>query len=167
MSAFPALSPPVLTDQRPRLLAVAAALLLVLLGAAALRHAGGGRAGIAPHDPWLALHLLTVLPAIPLGIVIMLNRKGDRLHRRLGRIWGALMLGAAASSFGLGLHWGPIHLLSLLTLVAVPAGIASAMRGNIRAHRRTMTILFASLVVAGFFTLLPGRLLGSWLFGAV
>jgi uncharacterized membrane protein len=53
------------------------------------------------HSLWLTLHLATVLPALPLGAVVLLRRKGDLTHRLLGRVWTMLMLVAAASSFGL------------------------------------------------------------------
>ena len=37
--------------------------------------------------------------------------------------------------------------------------------GRIAAHRRVMTGVYIGLVSAGLFVFLPGRLLGSWLFG--
>ncbi|MFC3214510.1 DUF2306 domain-containing protein [Novosphingobium panipatense] len=75
------------------------------------------------------------------------------------------MMVAALSSFGLPGGLGLIHGLSVLVLVMIPRGILQARRGNIAAHRRTMSLTYLSLAVAGMFTLLPGRLLGSWLFG--
>ena len=74
---------------------------------------------------------------------------------------------AALSSFGLrgvagGL--GPIHLLSLLVLVMIPRGVLLARRHRIEAHRRVMSLTYLGLAGAALFTLLPGRLLGSWLF---
>jgi uncharacterized membrane protein len=120
------------------------------------------------NDVWLALHLSSVLPAIPMGAYVLLRRKGDRLHRMLGRTWGLLMLMAALSSFGLhglngGLSW--IHILSIIVIVMIPRGALQAMRHNVRAHRRTMTFTYLGLVGAGVFTMLPGRLLGAWLLG--
>lgn len=117
----------------------------------------------------VALHLLCVVPAVPLGAVVVLRRKGDALHKRLGRLWGGLMLGAALSSFGLtGLAGGtlsPIHLLSVLTLVTLPLAVFNARRGRIAAHRRAMVILYGSLLGAGAFAFLPVRILGQWLAG--
>ena len=87
----------------------------------------------------------------------------------LGRLWGGLMLGAALSSFGLtGLAGGtlsPIHLLSVLTLVTLPLAVIDARRGRIAAHRRTMVIIYVSMLVAGAFAFVPGRLLSQWLAG--
>jgi uncharacterized membrane protein len=78
------------------------------------------------------------------------------------------MLAAALTSFGVTELTGtlsPIHLLSLVTLVGIPRAIVAARRGRIAAHRRGMTIIYAALVIAGYFTLLPMRLIGGWLFG--
>ena len=120
------------------------------------------------HGVWLALHLVSVIPALPLGAWVLLRRKGGRPHRMLGRIWAGLMMTAALSSFGLhgltgGFSW--IHLFSIIVSINVPRGIVQAVRRDIDAHRRTMTMTYLGLVGAGLFTLLPGRLLGSWLFG--
>ncbi|WP_213980386.1 DUF2306 domain-containing protein [Sphingomonas sp. dw_22] len=155
--------------RRDTAIVIAAALLFALLAVAlAHRLAGGGALMPADHNLWLRLHLATVIPALPLGGWILLRRKGDRLHRMLGRAWAALMLLTALSSFGLRYVTGglsPIHLLSVLVLVSVPLAVRNARRGNIAAHRRAMTIVYASLVIAGFFTFLPGRLMGQWLWG--
>ncbi|MFC6621851.1 DUF2306 domain-containing protein [Novosphingobium panipatense] len=137
--------------------AILLALIQGLAGGAAGRSSGSGF--------WLTLHLLSVIPALPVGAYVLLRRKGDKAHRTAGRIWGGLMMVAALSSFGLPGGLGLIHGLSVLVLVMIPRGILQARRGNIAAHRRTMSLTYLSLAVAGMFTLLPGRLLGSWLFG--
>lgn len=129
---------------------------------------GGHTLPTMPHDVWLRIHLITVLPSVPLGGYVLLRRKGDLLHRWLGRLWAGLMLIAALSSFGLHrltgrLSW--IHILSVVVLVTVSKGVLLALRHNIEAHRQTMTYTYLGLVLAGLFTLSPGRLLGFWLFG--
>ena len=146
-------------------LLVAAGMLLLLLGIGFGRHMGQPEIRLSP---WMVVHLCAILPAIPLGAVMLWRRKGDRLHRLLGRVWVALMAVAATASFGLhGItgHIGPIHILSAITLVALPRAIWQARKGRIAEHRRTMTIVYASLIVAGYFTLLPTRLIGHFLFG--
>jgi uncharacterized membrane protein len=58
----------------------------------------------------------------------------------------------------------PIHALTVLTLVGLPRAIWQIRRGNVVGHRRTMTSLFiGGCIVAGVFTLLPGRFLGDLL----
>jgi uncharacterized membrane protein len=146
-------------------LLAAAVLLMLLLVAAFGCHMNQPSVRLSP---WMVIHLSAILPSIPLGAVMLWRRKGDRLHRLLGRIWAALMGIAAVASFGLhGLtgHVGPIHILSVITLVALPRAIWHARRGRIAEHRKTMTILYASLIAAGYFTLIPTRLLGHFLFG--
>ncbi len=120
------------------------------------------------------LHLATVIPAIPLGMFVLLRRKGDRLHKLLGKIWMGLMFTTAVTAlfihainrtdnfFGLS----PIHLFSFLVIYSVPASILHARRGNIAAHKRSVTGMFiGGLVVAGIFSFLPGRFMWLWVFG--
>ncbi|WP_294253665.1 DUF2306 domain-containing protein [uncultured Sphingomonas sp.] len=129
--------------------------------------ASGAVARSSVRNLWLAVHLVAVLPALPLGAYVLLRRKGDALHRALGKLWAVLMLVTALSSFGLRGMTGnlsPIHLLSVVVLVMIPRGILLARRHRIEAHRRVMSLTYLGLAVAGLFTLLPGRLLGSWLF---
>ncbi|GAA4022240.1 hypothetical protein GCM10022280_23580 [Sphingomonas swuensis] len=131
--------------------------------------------GVAPATPWvrstaLALHLVTVIPAIPLGAYVLLARKGDRRHRTLGSLWLALMLVTSVSTiFIRNLNHGDfsaIHLLTLLSLVAIPRAIIAARRHDIAAHRRhLLTFYTGSMLIAGFFTFLPGRTMWQWAFG--
>ena len=148
--------------------AAAVALAAAILLAVARQLAHGGFALPADRSVWLAIHVATVTPALPLGAYVLYRRKGDRAHRLLGRIWAVLMMVGALSSFGLhGLmgHLSPIHLLSVITLIGVPRGVLLAMRGEIVTHRQTMLGVCTGLVLAGTFAFLPGRLLGIWLFG--
>lgn len=145
-------------------LLAAAGILLLLLSIAFGRHAHRPAAALSP---WMIVHLATILPALPIGAFVLLRRKGDALHRWVGRLWALLMAVGAVTSFGVRTsgHLSPIHILSLVTLIALPRAIVQARRRQIVQHRRTMTILYASLVIAGYFTLLPSRLLGGFLFG--
>ncbi|HEX8124763.1 MAG TPA: DUF2306 domain-containing protein [Allosphingosinicella sp.] len=116
----------------------------------------------------LYIHLFTVIPAVPLGAFLLWRPKGDALHKGLGRVWGALMMVTALSSFWLqslsgGLSF--IHLFSILTLVSVPLAAWHARRGNIRAHRNAIRGIYAGLLSAGLLAMLPGRLLGTLVFG--
>ncbi len=115
--------------------------------------------------PALVIHIGTVLPALPLGAWVLLRRKGGRLHRLLGRVWAAMMVTTAVSSFWLGGEFSFIHLFSVMTLISVPLGIFWIRRGNVERHQRTMTYLYVGLVVAGAFSFAPGRVLSTALFG--
>jgi uncharacterized membrane protein len=137
------------------------------------RDAGGNNASIdnaqttgAAMDhlftPIILTHVATALSAVAIGGVTLAMKKGTRLHRIGGRTWVALMVVTALLSFGIKTHghFSWIHLLSIGTLVAVTMAIVAVLRGNVRAHRRTMTLTYIGLCMAGAFTLLPHRILG-------
>lgn len=120
------------------------------------------------HTPhWVVmLHLLTVLPALPLGAWLLYAPKGDAPHKLLGRIWGTLMLVTAIDSFwirDLNGGIGPIHAFSVLTLISLPLAVYHIRKGNVEAHLRTMRGLYIGLCAAGLFALMPGRMLGNLL----
>jgi uncharacterized membrane protein len=133
---------------------------------------------IAVPSPFVLAHLAAALLALGLGAWNLLAAKGTARHRWVGRAWVGLMLVVALSSFGitglsagvLGPGWlgwfSPIHLLSVFVLVAVPRALWAARRGDLAAHRSGMRqAYFLGLLLAGAFTLLPGRLLGRLVFG--
>jgi len=62
--------------------------------------------------------------------------------------------------------WSPIHLLSIFTLAMLPVGIAHARGHRVARHRHVMLGLFpGALVIAGLFTLVPGRIMHKVLLG--
>jgi uncharacterized membrane protein len=62
--------------------------------------------------------------------------------------------------------WSPIHLLSIFTLLTLPLAVWAARRHAVARHRRAMTaIFFGALVIAGLFTLLPGRIMHKVVLG--
>jgi uncharacterized membrane protein len=111
------------------------------------------------------------MAAFVLGTVQLAAPKGTLPHRTLGWIWVALMTAVAASS--LWIHqirlvgpWSPIHLLSIFTLAMLPLAVWRAHRHDVAAHRRIMISLFlGALLIAGLFTLLPGRIMHAVVFG--
>jgi uncharacterized membrane protein len=121
--------------------------------------------------PAIPLHAFAAMAALVLGIVQFAAPKGTLPHRTIGWIWVVLMATVAASSFGI--HqlrlfgpWSPIHLLSILVLVLLPIAVISAHRHHVSRHRRIMIGIFSGgLVVAGPFTLLPGRIMHAVIFG--
>lgn len=127
-------------------------------------------APVLAAGPAILIHLASTSAALALGVVMLARRKGTVSHKKLGWAWVVLMAVAAGSSFFItGLNPGgfsPIHILSVITLLASPWAIHAVRRRNLRSHRWTMISIFTGgLVVAGIFTLLPGRLLGSLVFG--
>ena len=90
--------------------------------------------------------------------------KGTRSHKLLGRIWVALMVAVALSSFWIfeirrGAGPSLIHLLSVWTLLSLALAVYYIRRGNVRAHRGFMIGTFIGLVTAGALALAPGRAL--------
>ena len=151
--------------------ASAAMLLLALCTYAVLRW----MLGFAPPTPWvrdfaLATHLVTVIPAIPLGTYVILSRKGGARHKLLGKIWLGLMFVTAISTiFIRNINDGQfswIHLFTLLTFIAVPQAIVSARQGRIEAHKKHVRNFFiGALVIAGVTAFTPGRTMWQWAFG--
>ena len=121
--------------------------------------------------PAIPLHAFAAMSAFVLGLVQFTAPKGTLPHRTLGWIWVLLMACAALSSFWI--HqirligpWSPIHLLSIFTLVMLPLAVWRAHRHRVADHRRIMMALFSgALLVAGLFTLLPGRIMHAVVFG--
>jgi uncharacterized membrane protein len=135
------------------------------------RNARMSLAPLLDAAPAIPLHAFAAMAAFALGVVQLAAPKGTLPHRTLGWIWVGLMAVVAASSFWI--HqirlvgpWSPIHLLSIFTLVMLPLGVWRAHRHRVNAHRWTMISIFTgALVIAGLFTLLPGRIMHAALFG--
>jgi uncharacterized membrane protein len=127
-------------------------------------------------NPIIAIHMTAALLAIATGPVALWARKGrqqrPRLHRAFGYAWVTLMLVAAISAIfikaGAGPSWngfGIIHLLVPVTLFGLFGAFWFLYKGNINGHRKTMQRLYiGACLVAGGFTLLPGRYLGDLVF---
>lgn len=155
-----------------RYVAIGAASALAVLATVAVGKALTGLAATPAEAKEVAvvIHIIAVLPAIPLGLYVLLTRKGDARHRLLGKIWMLLMLVTALSALFIrhlnGGSFSPIHLFVPLVIVTMVRAIASARRGRIEAHKRQLISLFLlGLVLPGLFAFLPGRLLWQWLAG--
>jgi uncharacterized membrane protein len=121
--------------------------------------------------PAIPLHALAAVAAFVLGVVQFAAPKGTLPHRTLGWIWVSLMLIVAVSSFWIHTirmvgPFSPIHLLSIFTLLMVPLAVWRAHRHRVADHRRIMIVTFiGALVIAGGFTLMPGRVMHAVVFG--
>jgi uncharacterized membrane protein len=116
-------------------------------------------------------HAFAALGAFGLGAVQLAAPKGTIPHRLFGWIWATLMLMVVVSSFFIHTirlwgPWSPIHLLSVFTLIMLPLAVLNARRHQVEKHRWAMTGLFVgALVIAGAFTLLPGRIMHAVVLG--
>jgi uncharacterized membrane protein len=121
--------------------------------------------------PAIQIHAFSAMAAFALGIVQLAAPKGTLPHRTLGYVWVTLMVVVCATSFWI--HdirtWGPwsaIHLLSIFTLCTLPLAILHARYHRVLKHRNAMLSLFVgALLIAGFFTFVPGRIMHAVAFG--
>ena len=123
--------------------------------------------------PFVYAHLATVLPAFAIGTYMILARKGSKNHRLLGKLYMLLMVATAIIALFINAevgpkflgHFGFIHLFSVMVLYSVPTAYFAAIRHDRKAHASNMIGLYiGGLLIAGGFTLMPGRLIHTWLF---
>lgn len=94
----------------------------------------------------IQLHVLAVIPAALIGGYMLSARKGTWLHRLCGRIWIALMVLTALSSFFI--HeirliggFSLIHILSIVVLVSAFEIVRSARQRDFVRHQRVVKSL--------------------------
>ncbi|MBB4859367.1 putative membrane protein [Novosphingobium chloroacetimidivorans] len=151
-------------DRVERVLGVLTLVLLAFVLAALLR--GVDQWGRLPWVLWV--HLATMIATLALTPAILWMRRGTRLHRKLGYAWVCALGLTAIDSFAIRTsgHLSPIHILSGVTLCALPMLVITARRHDHKRHRRIVRgLVIGALLTAGFFTFPFHRMLGSWLFG--
>ena len=118
-------------------------------------------------------HLATVIPCFIIGTVLLLIKKGTKTHVTFVRIYMILMLITATITLFMPAevrptvfnHFGWIHSFSFLTLYTVPTAYLAIKKGNVKAHKRKMILLyFGAIIIAGGFTFVPGRYLHNLFF---
>ena len=118
------------------------------------------------------LHLWSALVALGLGPVALYRRRRDIWHKSAGYAWVSAMALVAGSAFWIEAAilpvaggFGAIHGLSLVVLYSLWRGVMAARAGDVAAHSGWMRGLYGqALILAGTFTLLPGRVLNGLLF---
>ncbi|WP_166963715.1 DUF2306 domain-containing protein [Yeosuana marina] len=119
------------------------------------------------------LHLATVLPCFIIGTVLLVIKKGTTIHVNFGRVYMILMLFTAMVTLFMPAHVGPkifnhfgwIHSFSFLTIYTIPTAYWAIKKGNVKAHKRKMILLyFGAIIIAGAFTFSPGRYLHDLFF---
>lgn len=132
---------------------------------------------LANMSPAIAVHLATALVAVMIGPVAIWARRGRtvraKMHRAAGYAWVTCMVIASVSALfirGSGLAniagFSAIHLLIPATLGSLVLAFRALARGDIRTHQAMMVRTYiGACIVAGAFTLLPGRFLGRMLWG--
>lgn len=101
-------------------------------------------------------------------------KRGTTIHKDLGKVYMVLMLVTAMVTIFMPAqvgprvlnHFGWIHSFSFLTIYTVPTAYIAIKKGKIQTHKRKMILLyFGAIVLAGGFTLAPGRYLHEVFFG--
>lgn len=126
------------------------------------------------YEQLMYWHLTTILPAALLGGLLLAFAKGTPFHRLLGKIYMVLMLLTAVITLFMSAevgptllnHFGFIHLFSVLVIVTVPRAYIAAKNHNVQSHKYSMLGMYiGAVLLAGSFTLMPGRYLHGVLFG--
>ncbi|MCB0747574.1 MAG: DUF2306 domain-containing protein [Ignavibacteriae bacterium] len=119
------------------------------------------------------LHLGTVVPSFIIGTILLVIKKGNKTHVNLGRVYMILMMITAIITLFMPAqvgptvlnHFGWIHSFSFLTIYTVPTAYVAIKKGNVKAHKRKMILLyFGAIILAGGFTFMPGRYLHDLFF---
>jgi len=119
----------------------------------------------------IQVHALAAMAALALGAFQFYTRAGEKAHRRLGYAWVGLMLVVTVSSFFISANpvigrFSWIHGLSAFTTIALIIGVVAALRRQRQTHRAIMiNVFWFALILTGFFTLLPGRVMHHVVFG--
>ena len=123
------------------------------------------------------VHAVLALLAVPLGIYIFINKKGTKQHRVLGRTWATILAIVSLTAIFIQTikpgQYSLIHLLIPWTL-----GSLSYSIWNIRKFKKTkierykyahmysmIGVYIGALLVAGLFTVSPGRFFHQIIFG--
>ncbi|MGL4573819.1 MAG: DUF2306 domain-containing protein [Burkholderiaceae bacterium] len=124
------------------------------------------------RHPLIFVHMIAALSALLVGAFQLWRAgRGDTGHRVWGWAWVLLMATATITSAFIRDYrmpniagFTPIHFFTLYVGVQLPMAVYNAKTGNIVAHKARMKGIFiGGCVIAGVFTLLPGRFLGQQL----
>jgi uncharacterized membrane protein len=127
-------------------------------------------------SPQIIVHLTAAVGALLLGPFAIWARLSGKhrpkLHRAFGYAWVTMMVITSVSALFISSHFPVwwrfswIHLLILATWFTLWIAFRHLARGNIQAHRNAMIGLYVNAcLIAGAFTLMPGRFLGQLLWG--
>ena len=123
------------------------------------------------------IHAVLALLAVPLGLYILITKKGTNQHRILGRTWAIILVIVSLTAvFIQAINPGQYSLIHLLipwtlgTLIYSVWNIKQFKKTKIEkykyAHMYSMLGLYVgALLFAGVFTLMPGRFFHEIIFG--
>ena len=143
-------------DLSPRLRVIIWAAAIAMTGATTIA-LFRGFTGLAPahgasRHLAIAIHVATVLPAVPLGAYLLLTRKGTKRHKQLGKVWVGLMVATATAAIFIksGGSFSFIHVFVPMPYIASYKIIATARRGDMQGHRYEVASLYlGALMIPG------------------
>jgi len=122
--------------------------------------------GIRGLDSFGAIHAGFGIAGLLLGLAVVVLQKGTAWHRRVGLLYAAAMLllnATALAIYDLFGGFGPFHILALVSLATLAAGVLPVWlrrpREWLDIHARCMSWSYAGLVAA-FFAEIGARLPG-------
>jgi uncharacterized membrane protein len=127
-----------------------------------------------PVNFFVISHLVVCLAAVLTGAYLIFpSKKGARTHRIVGTAWIVMILFIAIGSFPIQtlnpngfLGLSVAHITSFVAILAIIPAWLAARRGRVRAHAALMRFVFYfGLLLAGSMTLMPGRLISTFLIG--
>jgi uncharacterized membrane protein len=129
---------------------------------------------IIPSSPIVLIHLCIILPCVVFGTYLIFAKKGTQFHKTIGKVYMILMgitgiltlFIPAQVGQRIFNHFGALHLLSILTIYAVPRAWFAIKRGDVKTHKSAMIRLYiGGIIIAGGFAILaPGRYLHTLFF---
>lgn len=116
-------------------------------------------------SPAIQIHVYAAILAFFSGALVLWRRKGTASHKRWGKVWVALMVITALTSFFI--HqirlvgpFSPIHIISLGTLISLFLAVKQARAGDISNHQRSMKATYiGGMGIAGALAFAPGRMM--------
>ena len=129
------------------------------------------------------IHAFFALAAVPVGLYIFFKKKGTKQHRFIGRVWVSFLLIVSFTALFITSpmtdtvfnprFYSWIHLLIPFTVGNLIYSIWSIRQfkktklgKHKKAHIYSMVgVYFGALLVAGAFTLMPGRMFHEIIFG--
>lgn len=100
------------------------------------------------------VHLFAACASLGLGFIVLMLRKGTKLHRAIGLCYAMAMLtvnGSALLLYHLTGHFDVFHVLALVSLLGILSGVSAAIfrwRNWIETHYRAMSFSYVGLLAA-------------------
>jgi len=116
----------------------------------------------------MILHAVVATAAITLGgFNLARMKRGDRLHKAVGRTWSILMLTTSVSAFFIGGYDSvlsiALHALAAWTIISIISGVYFARKGNVAAHKGYMIGSYLGLIGAFMgVVVFPMRRIPTW-----